>query len=322
MESRFGTATGSFGGKLITVITFASLVTLGDAAWAPPATYLARLGGDASNEVNETIPDQVPKITSINENVSILSTSETHSSAGPFVLDSYKFGTAFGSALSMIAATELGDKTFIIAAILAMRNSRTSVYVGAVGALALMTILSVGIGWALPQLVPKLYSWYVSIALFIYFGLRMLIESVYMYIWPSETNEELEEVEKELGVSDEEQVGDAEALIKKPAKVVAPIPSAVLPLIPAVVAQAFTLTFMAEWGDRSQLATVIMSANKGISGATGITLGAIIGHACCTGLAVLGGRYIATRISERTVAFFGGLLFLAFAALDIYKGPE
>ena len=36
--------------------------------------------------------------------------------------------------------TELGDETFIIAAIMAMRHSRLTVYAGAMSALALMTV--------------------------------------------------------------------------------------------------------------------------------------------------------------------------------------
>ena len=33
----------------------------------------------------------------------------------------------------------------------------------------------------------------------------------------------------------------------------------------------------------------------------GVCVGGVLGHALCTGLAVLGGRIIATRISVRTV---------------------
>ena len=49
---------------------------------------------------------------------------------------------AFFSSLSMILVSEVGDKTFFIAAVLAMKHSRAVVLGGALGALALMTMLS------------------------------------------------------------------------------------------------------------------------------------------------------------------------------------
>lgn len=78
----------------------------------------------------------------------------------------------------------------------------------------------------------------------------------------------------------------------------------------------------------------------------GVTLGGVVGHSLCTGLAVIGGRLLASRsesrprwalgaqarpscaplsplaVSERTVAWVGGILFFAFAAHSIYVGPE
>lgn len=52
------------------------------------------------------------------------------------------FVRAFVASLAMIVVSELGDKTFFIAAIMAMRHPRMIVFGGAIGALALMTILS------------------------------------------------------------------------------------------------------------------------------------------------------------------------------------
>lgn len=54
------------------------------------------------------------------------------------------FGSAFFNSVTMIIATELGDKTFCIAAVMAMRHNRFFVFAGAIGALIVMTILSVG----------------------------------------------------------------------------------------------------------------------------------------------------------------------------------
>jgi putative Ca2+/H+ antiporter (TMEM165/GDT1 family) len=70
------------------------------------------------------------------------------------------------------------------------------------------------------------------------------------------------------------------------------------------------MTFLAEWGDRSQVATIALGAEKN---AFGVTVGAVLGHALCTGVACVGGKMLATQISERTVTYSGGVLFLVFA---------
>lgn len=75
------------------------------------------------------------------------------------------FWEATGNSLVMIIATELGDKTFFLAAILSMRHSRTVVFIGAISALAIMHVLSVAIGFALPSLLPRVYTHYAAVAM-------------------------------------------------------------------------------------------------------------------------------------------------------------
>jgi len=82
--------------------------------------------------------------------------------------------------------------------------------------------------------------------------------------------------------------------------------------------QAFTMTFLAEWGDRSQITTVVLAAREEI---IGVIIGGVLGHALCTGLAVLGGRMIATKISVRTVTLSGGVVFLFFALTAFFMDP-
>lgn len=67
-------------------------------------------------------------------------TSEQTTSHVPVV--SLGFVHAFIASLSVIIVSELGDKTFFIAAIMAMRHPRITVFTGAISALALMTVLS------------------------------------------------------------------------------------------------------------------------------------------------------------------------------------
>lgn len=52
------------------------------------------------------------------------------------------FVHAFLASMSVIIVSELGDKTFFIAAIMAMRHPRLTVFAGALLALGLMTVLS------------------------------------------------------------------------------------------------------------------------------------------------------------------------------------
>ena len=64
------------------------------------------------------------------------------------------FAEAFTASMGVIFGTELGDKTFFIAAIMSMRHPRFTVWFGAVGALAAMTVLSTIVGHVAPMLLP------------------------------------------------------------------------------------------------------------------------------------------------------------------------
>jgi len=105
------------------------------------------------------------------------------------------FDHAFLASLSVIIVTELGDKTFFIAAILAMRYSRCLVFSGAISALGFMTILSVFLGVA-TVIIPRTFTYYAGTILLALFGIRMLYEGYKMS--PDEGREELEAVHEEL----------------------------------------------------------------------------------------------------------------------------
>jgi len=221
------------------------------------------------------------------------------------------FFHGFIASLSVIIVSELGDKTFFIAAIMAMKNSRITVFSGAIAALAVMHVMASFFGYA-TTVIPRTYTFYISSALFALFGLKMLHEGYHMS--PNEGQEEFDEVNEELrkkAEKDKESKGDIEAGDTRN-------PSAVL-FASKIFVQAFTMTFLAEWGDRSQLATVILAAREDVYG---VCVGGILGHALCTGLAVIGGKIIATRISVRTVTLIGGVVFLLFAVSALVIDPE
>nr|XP_061790190.1 putative divalent cation/proton antiporter TMEM165 [Nerophis lumbriciformis] len=227
---------------------------------------------------------------------------------------------AFVASISVIIVSELGDKTFFIAAIMAMRYNRLTVLAGAMLALGLMTCLSVLFGYA-TTIIPRIYTYYVSTGLFAIFGVRMLREGLKMS--PDEGQEELEEVQAEIKKKDEELqrskmangTPDLEAGTGSPS----PPSSRWHSIISPIFIQALTLTFLAEWGDRSQLTTIILAARED---PFGVAVGGTLGHGLCTGLAVIGGRMIAQKISVRTVTIIGGIVFLAFAFSALFIKPD
>ena len=200
--------------------------------------------------------------------------------------------TAFTAGLLLITISELGDKTFCIAMLLAMRHSRRLVFIGVVAALAGMTLLSVLLGQVVSFL-PKEYIWYAEVSLFIGFGLKLLYDAMQMQTVPG-CNE----------------LGDAQETIEQ-AGLASTHPNY------AVVGQSFLLTFVAEWGDRTQFATITLAASNH---PVGVTIGAIVGHTICAAIAVLCGRWVAQRLSERTLTFLGGILFIIFGVVAAIQG--
>lgn len=206
--------------------------------------------------------------------------------------------TAFTAGLLLITISELGDKTFFIAMILAMHHSRRLVFVGVVAALAAMTIISVLFG-QVASFLPKVYIHYAEITLFIAFGIKLLYDGIKMSA-AADKAEVMEEME------------EAKAAVEK-----ADLQLSKQKNSWSILLEAFVLTFMAEWGDRTQIATITLAAGNN---AIGVTAGAILGHTICAAIAVIGGKMIAGRISERQITLAGGCLFLIFGIVAGIEG--
>lgn len=163
-----------------------------------------------------------------------------------------------------------------------------------------MTVISVGLGRALHSLdefvpgggtVP--FDDLLAAALLVVFGVRTLAAAGGAEETAAEEKEEAAEEVDKLGS------GAAQA---------------------GLLLSTFLLVFAAEWGDKSFLATIALAA---ASDPAGVVLGAVGGHGVATALAVAGGAALSKVVSERTVQYVGGSLFLVFAAatvVDIFRG--
>ncbi|UJR09293.1 hypothetical protein I4U23_013536 [Adineta vaga] len=250
--------------------------------------------------------------------------------------DSANFGFihAFVASISVIVVSELGDKTFFIAAIMAMRHSRLIIYAGAMGALGTMTILSALLGNIVTKFIPRLYTYYASSILFACFGIKMLRDGYIMS--PDEGAEEYDEVQHEVEkaeTTDDLELGGSTTTTSntinqlqqrsqstsKQKSTLTKLTIILRRYVSPILIQAFIMTFLAEWGDRSQITTIVLAASENLFG---VVVGGTIGHGLCTGLAVIGGRFIAQRISPKTVTLVGGIVFLCFALSAFFIRPE
>lgn len=226
----------------------------------------------------------------------------------------HRYGRLVGSA-TMIIVSEIGDKTFFIAALMAMRHHPWFVFSSSFSAMVLMTILSMVLGLIIPSLLSRRVTTLLAALLFLFFALKMIKEA-----WSIDKNtaatEELEEVEHDFALSEKTLASEkAEAggfaaddstrnSLSKGMSNLAQL------VFSPVWIQIFVMTFLGEWGDRSQIATVAMGAGEG----WGVVLtGCILGHSITTAIAVMGGKILAKQLSLRTVTMCGAGCFLLFA---------
>mmetsp|Transcript_9229 Transcript_9229/g.13140 ORF Transcript_9229/g.13140 Transcript_9229/m.13140 type:complete len:349 (+) Transcript_9229:6225-7271(+) len=202
--------------------------------------------------------------------------------------------TGFYQAFSLVFLSEIGDKTFFIAGLLAMKTSKLVSFVGSIGALAVMTVISVLIGQIFHQVPAGIAQGIplddvAAVLAFTFFGLKTLKEAFDMDSDESVMDEEFAEAEEAVeGSNTIKQITASAQIIS-----------------------TFGLVFAAEFGDRSFLATIALGAAQN---PVSVAAGAIAAHAIATGIAVVSGSYIAKYISEKVIGIIGGTLFLVFAA--------
>jgi putative Ca2+/H+ antiporter (TMEM165/GDT1 family) len=215
------------------------------------------------------------------------------------VADQGSFVAGLTSSFVLVLASEIGDKTFFISALLSMKYSRALVLIGTMLALGSMTVMSVVIGQVFHALPASLNSTipfddYAAAALLLWFGFQSIRDGLAM----------------NSGGDDGELRDATEVVEEATGKAVAG------PTGARVVTETSSLVFLAEWGDKSMLATVALAAAQS---PLGVVVGGISGHFVASIIAVLSGSFLGRYISERRAKLIGGVLFWVFAILTIFN---
>jgi len=177
---------------------------------------------------------------------------------------------AFLLSFGVIFIAELGDKSQLLALAFATRHPVIPVLIGMTVSTALLVLVSVLVGAALGAAIPTTALTVASAVAFTAFG-----------FWTLRSDDSGEDGEDR----------------------------AARPTHHVILAVAGAI-FLAEFGDKTMLATVTLASRNG---PFGTWLGATLGMLAADVLAVLIGRQIGARLPERTVRIGASILFFAFA---------
>lgn len=83
----------------------------------------------------------------------------------------------------------------------------------------------------------------------------------------------------------------------------------------------FLTVFVAELGDKTQLATMLFAADKDVSKLT-VFLASSLALIVAAGIGVLAGHLISSFISERVLSIIAGTGFIAIGAFILYQAAS
>ena len=196
---------------------------------------------------------------------------------------------AFAAAFLLIALTEMGDKTQLVAVSLSSRHDHRTVFAAVFLALVAVTALGVAFGTVIFSYVPILWIRLAAAAIFFGFG-----------IWTLRGDEDDDDAKANGNSGGADVAGDG-------------------PGNRSVFARAFAITSAAEMGDKTQLSAIALTASFGAP--LEVLAGAAAGFALVTGLGVWVGKKLGEKLDEGLLRKAGGALFLVigvFMLADVF----
>jgi putative Ca2+/H+ antiporter (TMEM165/GDT1 family) len=223
---------------------------------------------------------------------------------------------------SIVFIAEVGDRTFILIMIYSIANGYLKTFLISNLVLLSWNLLSILIGLNMQYYINRNYVEWFGIVLFAIFGFMMIKDGFEMENNSVEEEflkekEELEKANKSnTDTNDEEnQISYLkndnnldDNLLNKNDKDNSK-------LFNSVWAFGFTL-LMAEFGDKSQIAAIIIGATLNLYG---VILGTSLAHSICTVIAIVFGRIFSHYVTTKQITMIGGLIFLLFSILFLIE---
>ena len=177
----------------------------------------------------------------------------------------------------IVFLAEIGDKSQLVCMALASRYKALPVFIGAVCSFLVLNLLAVTLGSTISEFLPMPVLIGLSSLLFAVFGIHALF-------FNDDDSEEDEQITIKSGKS--------------------------------VLITTFAMIFLAELGDKTQLAVAALSTNES---PVGVWIGASLALAFTTVLGVYAGRKLLNKLHPLWLNRLSGLFFLLLALLGAIK---
>jgi len=233
----------------------------------------------------------------------------TSSSSGPGSASSLQ---VFCRSVALVGVAELFDKTWFMGLLLALRYRASTVFAGSVLALLLHTVLAAALGYAFAKFFSPFWLNIIAAVCFAFFAV-LYAKDCYM---DDPQGDAVEEGRKEAeGDIDFGDGTDSEASTASTPQN-ASLTEKTIPAECMVFSKSFMIVFIAEWGDRTQIAMIGQHASQPL---IPVFLGSSVAFVLLTFSAVAAATLLAGRkISSRLIHGISAVCFLVFALLAVH----
>lgn len=205
----------------------------------------------------------------------------------------------------LISIAELFDKTWFVALLMALKYDKVIVFWGCFMALAAHTVLAAVLGYTIARIIPVAYLHFATAALYSYFAFLFWQD----YLAADEDSDIIAAGKEEAA---EDVAEDIDGRAGKSGE------TSVTPRMLKIFGACFLAMFIAEWGDRTQIAMIGQHASQPL---IPVCLGSLAAFFILTSSAVIAGQLLAnTKLSEKTVHLISTLSFGVFALLAVWDG--
>lgn len=193
--------------------------------------------------------------------------------------------SGFGTAFTTLALAGIGDKSFLIALVFSAKHKARWVFLGSFLALILGSIIWIALGVTLKNHIDSLILGIVSSLAFISFGIYYIAN--YLKLLKSD--------KQAISFSTDSML--QQNIHTKDYK----------PFY--IVKKTFASTFVAEFGDRTQLTLLLLATAPGLV-FTSLLAGAFSSQLILTIAAVGSGKWFGSLMNEKMLALVSGIVFL------------